>query len=103
MFEEEFAERLAQLRIAKGVSARDMSLSVGQNAGYINSIENGKALPSMSSFLFICDYLGISPKDFFDLDVELPKEVCEIVNNLKRLKKEQLVHIGALIKDLIEK
>ena len=100
MFEEEFAERLAQLRIAKGVSARDMSLSVGQN---INSIENGKALPSMSSFLFICDYLGISPKDFFDLDVESPKEVYEIVNNLKRLKKEQLVHIGALIKDLIEK
>ncbi len=31
------------------------------------------------------------------------KEVYEIVNNLKRLKKEQLVHIGALIKDLIEK
>ena len=43
MFEEEFAERLAQLRIAKGVSARDMSLSVGQNAGYINSIEKWKS------------------------------------------------------------
>ena len=35
-----FAKRLAQLRNQKGVSARDMSLSLGQGAGYINNIEN---------------------------------------------------------------
>ena len=34
-----FAKRLAQLRNQKGVSARDMSLSLGQGAGYINNIE----------------------------------------------------------------
>ena len=28
----------------KGVSARDMSLSIGQNKSYINKIVNGKAL-----------------------------------------------------------
>ncbi len=31
-----FARRLSQLRIEKGVSARDMSLSLGQSASYIN-------------------------------------------------------------------
>ena len=36
---DEFAERLAQLRIKKGVSSREMSLSIGQNAGYISNIE----------------------------------------------------------------
>lgn len=50
MTEKEFSLRLAQLRNYKGVSARDMSLSIGQNASYINNIENGKALPSMSGF-----------------------------------------------------
>lgn len=45
MTEKEFSLRLAQLRSEKGVSARDMSLSIGQNASYINNIENGKALP----------------------------------------------------------
>ena len=49
MYEEEFPIRLAQLRTKKGVSARDMSLSIGQNAGYINNIECGKALPSMAA------------------------------------------------------
>ena len=51
-----FAGRVTELRLQKGVSARDMSLSIGQNAGYINTIESGKALPSMSAFFFICDY-----------------------------------------------
>lgn len=51
MCKEAFSKRLVQLRMAKGVSARDMSLSLGQNPGYINSIENNKTFPSMSNFL----------------------------------------------------
>ena len=35
----EFSQRLSELRINKDVSARDMSLSIGQNHGYINNIE----------------------------------------------------------------
>lgn len=53
MYEEEFPIRLAKLRNQKGTSARDMSLSIGQNAGYINNIETGKALPSISSFFYM--------------------------------------------------
>ena len=37
MDEKDFSLRLAQLREKKGVSARDMSLSIGQNPGYINN------------------------------------------------------------------
>ena len=62
---EEFIARLTQLRVKHGVSARDMSLSIGQNASYINNIENGKALPSMNVFFYICDYFNISPQEFF--------------------------------------
>ena len=75
----DFAERLTDLRIQKGVSARDMSLSIGQNAGYINNIETGKALPSMTSFFYICEYLGITPQEFFDADAEQPKELSKLI------------------------
>ena len=54
MTKEQFSARLTKLRMAKGVSARDMSLSIGQSAGYINNIENGVNLPSMSVFFYIC-------------------------------------------------
>ena len=43
MTEKDFSLRLAKLREEKGVSARDMSLSMGQNPGYINNIESGKS------------------------------------------------------------
>ena len=49
----EFALRLARLREEKKVSAREMSLAIGQNHGYINSIESGKNLPTMKVFFYI--------------------------------------------------
>lgn len=42
MFEDFFCKRLTELRLEKGVSARDMSLSLGQSESYINHIENKK-------------------------------------------------------------
>ena len=48
-------ERIAQLRLQKGVSARDMSLSLGQSESYINKIENRRTLPSMAGFFYICE------------------------------------------------
>ena len=100
MWDENFKLRLSELRGQKGVSARDMSLSIGQNAGYINNIENGKALPSMSAFFFICDYLGVTPMEFFELDSHLPIELREIVAGLKLLSDEQLKAIQVLVRDL---
>lgn len=84
MTEKEFSLRLAQLRSEKGVSARDMSLSIGQNASYINNIENGKALPSMTGFFYICEYLNITPGEFFDAENKNPEKIQEVVENLKK-------------------
>ena len=72
-YEERFSKRLIQLRMQKGVSAREMSLSIGQNASYINNIETGKALPSMNGFFYICEYLNISPQEFFNETAEAPR------------------------------
>ena len=60
MDEKDFALRLVQLREKKNVSAREMSLAIGQNPGYINNIESGKSLPSLPGVFYICDYLGIT-------------------------------------------
>lgn len=101
-FEEKFAERLSQLRLAKGVSARDMSLSIGQSAGYINNIENKNNLPSMSAFFYICEYLEISPQDFFDFDNRNPVKINEIMGYLKQVDDEQLNNLISIVKGLIK-
>lgn len=101
MDEKDFSLRLAQLRERKGVSARDMSLSMGQNPGYINNIESGKSMPSLSGIFYICEYLGITPSDFFDMESQNPAKLNDIISNLKRLDDRQLDTISMLIKDII--
>ena len=103
MYENEFQTRLAQLREKKGVSARDMSLSIGQNPGYINNIETGKALPSMSGFFYICEYLQLSPKDFFDTAAKNPEKLNELIKDLKRLDDKQLDSIASIVQGLVKK
>lgn len=100
--EEEFPLRLAQLRVKKGVTARDMSLSIGQNQNYINHIENGKTLPSMSAFFFICDYLNITPSEFFDTDAKNPEKLNTLIEDLKHLDDKQLDTIAALVRGLLK-
>lgn len=102
MDEKDFSLRLAQLREKKGVSARDMSLSMGQNPGYINNIESGKSMPSLTGIFYICDYLGITPSEFFDMEVRNPTKLNEIIANLKRLDDRQLDTIAMLIKDIVK-
>lgn len=103
MFEDDFPIRLAKLRTQKGISARDMSLSLGQNAGYINNIETGKAMPSMSNFFYICEYLNISPHDFFDMNSQYPEELQTLIDNLKKLDFQLLQNISAIVAELVEK
>ena len=103
MDEKDFSLRIATLRTKKGVSARDMSLSMGQNPGYINNIESGKSLPSLSGIFYICDYLNITPSELFDMDTENPEKLKGIIEDLKKLNDKQLDTIATLIKDLINK
>ena len=98
--EKDFAARLAKLRIQKGVSARDMSLSMGQNPGYVNNIETGKSLPSLLGIFYICEYLDVTPGEFFDLDSPHPAKEKELLAAVRGLPDEQLEHLIALAKGL---
>lgn len=100
MEREEFIKRLVDLRMNKGVSARDMSLSIGQSAGYINNIENGVNYPSMSIFFYICDYLGVTPAEFFDTKTLNPTKANELLSVAKRLSNDQLDNLIAIAKGL---
>ena len=100
MEKETFIKRLVSLRMANGVSARDMSLSIGQSAGYINSLENRNGFPSMQVFFYICEYLGVTPAEFFDDGSSHPAEYRMLIEDLNALDKEQLTHIKAIVKGL---
>ena len=89
MYEDFFYKRLTELRMQKGVSAREMSLALGQNAGYINNIESGKAFPSMSGFFYICEYFQLTPQEFFDEGNTVPDEMRDLLQYARHLNRSQ--------------
>ncbi len=103
MYEEFFVERLSSLRNQKNVSAREMSLALGQNESYINRIENRLAFPSMQVFFCICEYFQITPQEFFDEKNPAPGKINQISEEIKNLDDIQLDTIIAVVKGLQHK
>ena len=103
MYEDFVPERLAKLRTQKGVSARDMSLSLGQANNYINNIENKKSLPAMQSFFYICEYLGVTPQEFFDEWNACPEALQEFIEEARKLDSRSMSYILGIMKELNSK
>lgn len=100
MYEEYTQTRIAQLRLQKDVSARDMSLSLGQNSNYINQIENKKALPSLQGLFYICEYFDITPQQFFDGGTVYPAELEELMEEAKKLSPTALGHVIGIVREI---
>ena len=79
MYEDLFYKRLAELRANKGVS------------------------PSMQVFFYICEYLGVTPAEFFEDGNRYPGEYQEILSNLKHLDQASLQNVKAIVKGLAHK
>ena len=77
-----------------------MSQQIGQNKNYINEIENKRALPSMSTFFYMCEFLGVTPAEFFDEGNADPSRLRDLIADLKTLDPEALASVAALVKQL---
>lgn len=102
MYEEQFSKRLAELRTKKGVSARDMSLSIGQNPGYIRAIECGTTFPTMSNFFYICEYLNVTPQEFFNFSEEPSNGMNALTDQLQQFDSEQINALATFIKTIVK-
>lgn len=96
-------DRISQLRTNQGISEYKMSLDLGHSKSYVQSISSGKALPSMSEFLYICEYLGVTPKEFFDGDVAEPQMIQQLVTYALKLSPEDLAMLVELAARLDKK
>lgn len=90
--------RITQLRINKNVSEYQMSLDLGHSKSYIQSISSGRAMPSMGEFLAICDYLEVTPQDFFDEQTANPVLKNNLVNEISSLSDHDMNLILELVK-----
>ena len=83
-------ERIAKLRTEKCISEYKMSLDLGHSKGYMQSISSGNSLPSLSEFLYICEYLQVTPQEFFDDKQSFPQETHRLLKAVEGLSETNL-------------
>ena len=81
--------RISKLRLQKNVSAKNMSLLLGLNEGYISKLENSDGYPTMM--------------EFFDFDNDCPTENKRILEEFKKLDYKQTKTILEVIKWIYKK
>ena len=69
IWENDYRERLKKLMLDNNITARELSLSLGYNEGYISRILKGKIDPSFKSMMDTMLYFDISPAEFFAFDL----------------------------------
>ena len=96
-------QKIAELRTAKNISSRKMSLDLDLSNSYINQIENGIKVPSLENLLKILDYLDITLADFFSEETpDLSPQLRRLLNTASKLTPEQLAAVQALLDTMSE-
>ena len=96
------SDRISVLRTKKNVSEYRMSTDLGHSKSYIQSISSGKSMPSMGEFLYICEYLGVTPREFFDDSINDPQLVQELYELTRNMSEDNLKILVDLAKRLAD-
>ncbi|MDD5932007.1 MAG: helix-turn-helix domain-containing protein [Oscillospiraceae bacterium] len=103
MQEDFVRDRITQLRLKKGVSEYQMSYDLGHSRGYIYNISSGKALPPMKEFFSICDYLEVTPQQFFDESAQNPELIQKALEGMRQLDEDDMLMLLGIINRMLKK
>ena len=95
-------ERISVLRTKKNISEYRMSTDLGHSKSYFQSISSGRSMPSMGEFLYICEYLGVTPKEFFDdgiAEPQLVQKLYELTRNMSEDNLNMLINLAERLND----
>ncbi len=95
-------DRISVLRTKKNVSEYRMSTDLGHSKSYMQSISSGRAVPSLGEFLYICEYLGVTPGEFFDEEMKEPQlvqKLCELTRHMCEADLKVLISTAERLND----
>jgi transcriptional regulator with XRE-family HTH domain len=94
---DEIINRISQLRVREGLSARELSLRIGKNESYINRLEYRKNFePSISVINDIATACNSSFEELFYYDIKqykFDKELIELLKKTSENKKKAIIEI----------
>lgn len=93
MYEVFIRNRITELRLQKGVSEYKMSKDMGHSKSYMQSISSGRALPSLTEFIYMFEYFGVTPSQFFDTESKNTLLINQILDETKDMTNDDLLAI----------
>lgn len=83
------------------VSEYKMSIYLGHNRSYIQAITSGNYMPPMSEFLRICDYLNVTPAEFFNAqEMQYSILIQKAIEGMQKLSDDDLLALIQIINQL---
>ena len=92
-------KKIQQIRIKKGFSQEEFSEKIDISPRHMCTIENGKSLPSIETFVKISKILDIDINKFFNLTPENSDNLRAEIYNLIQISTQKELN---LIKDIIK-
>lgn len=97
-----FGQRLLSTRKKKKISQEELAKQIGVHAPVIGRYERDEVKPSIETAFKIAKALGVSLDYLTGLsDLELDKNIVDVVTNLQKLNNEDREHIFTTINALI--
>lgn len=108
IFRMDIVKKIKELRNAKGMSQKELAMTIGIDQAQYSRIESGKVEPTLSSLERIADALGIGIGEFFSerptIDVNTyDKSILERLRLLEELGEEEKKPIFSIIDMAIAK
>ena len=92
-----FFERLDSFLLAKNWKLTDLGIAADITTQSLYAMRKRHTLPSLTSLCTICDALGISVADFFNLDASDSPSALVIKQRVDALSDEALAALAALM------
>lgn len=99
----EIGKRIIALREAKGWTTNRLANQCGLSQSFLRSVEMGEKGISVESLSLLCDALGISLKQFFDLPSGRESEEEALLRQVERLSAEQRKCLAAFLDSMLQR
>lgn len=92
-------DKITELRIKRGISAYELSYQLGHSKNYIHNIVSGHSQTTVQELLFMIDYFGVTPKDFFDEQQTFSDPVLanQIIEKMQKMPPQDLAALAHLV------
>lgn len=79
------------------LTSSEVCIISSSGVGILQNIIAGRSLPSIEEFLYICEYLNVTPKAFFDDSEAEPILIQKALDGMRGLPDKDLLMLIGLI------